>query len=224
LRRLLEALGRLWNHPEFPRWRENLCRYLEDLPVEVVSGAEEVSRFWQGMSFISEAALWAEVCLIALQKGRTTISPEDVPALAGSLNNLANRYSELNRREEALRAAEEAVGLYRQLAGANPAAFTPDLAMSLNNLAAFYSALNRREEALRAAEEAVELLIPFFVQIPEGFFPWMRTIVSTYTALAPDSPLTIPTRTGLALKDLSHHPRPEIADTARRLLEMVRFD
>jgi len=49
-------------------------------------------------------------------------------------------------------------------------------------------------------------------------------MVSTYTALAPDSPLTLPARTGQALKNLTHHPRPEVADTARRLLEMVRFD
>ena len=41
----------------------------------------------------------------------------------------------LGRREEALAAAEEAVALYRDLAGGAPDAFTPDLAMSLNNLA-----------------------------------------------------------------------------------------
>ncbi|MEJ5313982.1 MAG: hypothetical protein WHS45_06335 [Anaerolinea sp.] len=52
----------------------------------------------------------------------------------------------------------------------------------------------------------------------------MRTMVSTYTALAPDSLLTIPPRTGQALKNLTHHPRPEVADTARRLLEKVRFE
>lgn len=49
-------------------------------------------------------------------------------------------------------------------------------------------------------------------------------MVGIYTTLAPDSPLTIPPRTGQALKNLTHHPRPEVADTARRLLEMVRFE
>ncbi len=45
-----------------------------------------------------------------------------------SLNNLANTLSDLGRREEALAAAEEAVGLYRELAAARPDAFRPDLA------------------------------------------------------------------------------------------------
>jgi tetratricopeptide (TPR) repeat protein len=73
------------------------------------------------------------------------------------LNNLANRLSALGRREEALKAAEEAVRLYRALAEASPDIFLPDLAMSLNNLANRLSDLGRREEALKAAEEAVRL-------------------------------------------------------------------
>ena len=60
-----------------------------------------------------------------------------------SLNNLATRLSELGRREEALKAAEEAADLYRALAAARPEAFTPDLAMSLNNLATMLSELGR---------------------------------------------------------------------------------
>ena len=43
--------------------------------------------------------------------------------------------SDLGRREAALKAAEEAVGLSRELAEARPDAFTPDLAGSLHNLA-----------------------------------------------------------------------------------------
>jgi hypothetical protein len=45
-----------------------------------------------------------------------------------SLNNLSNSLSALGRREDALKAIEEAVGeLHRQLAADRPAAFTPDL-------------------------------------------------------------------------------------------------
>ncbi len=58
-----------------------------------------------------------------------------IPDLAMSLNNLANMLSDLGRREEALKAAEEAVGLYRPLADARPDIFIPDLAGSLNTLA-----------------------------------------------------------------------------------------
>ena len=52
-----------------------------------------------------------------------------------SFGTLANRLSDLGRREEALERAEEASDLYRELAAARPDAFRPDLAMSLNNLA-----------------------------------------------------------------------------------------
>jgi hypothetical protein len=62
-----------------------------------------------------------------------------------SLTNLADRLSELGRREEALAAAQEAAGLYRTLAGARPEAFRRDLALSLNNLAAVLSELGGRE-------------------------------------------------------------------------------
>ena len=54
-------------------------------------------------------------------------------------------------------AAREAVELYRALAEASPAAYTPDLAMSLNNLANRFSAVGEQDEALVAAREAVEL-------------------------------------------------------------------
>jgi tetratricopeptide (TPR) repeat protein len=77
--------------------------------------------------------------------------------LAGALNNLSNRLSDLGRREDALTAIEEAVRLRRQLAAARPDAFTPDLARSLNNLSNRLSDLGRREDALTAAQEAAEL-------------------------------------------------------------------
>ena len=51
-----------------------------------------------------------------------------------SLNNLSLRLAEAGRRDEGLTAIEEAVAVYRRLAGANAAAYEPDLAMSLNNL------------------------------------------------------------------------------------------
>jgi hypothetical protein len=52
-----------------------------------------------------------------------------------SLNNLANALSETGDRDGALTIISEAVDVYRRLAQAQPAAFTPDLAGSLNNLA-----------------------------------------------------------------------------------------
>jgi tetratricopeptide (TPR) repeat protein len=87
------------------------------------------------------------------------------------LNNLANRLSDLGRREEALAAAEEAVRLNQALAEARPDAFIPDLALSLNNLANRLSDLGRREEALTAAEEAVRLYRALAEARPDAFIP-----------------------------------------------------
>jgi hypothetical protein len=72
-----------------------------------------------------------------------------------SLNNLANRQSEVGARGDALRSIEEAVGLYRQLASSDPGAFLPNLAGSLNNLANRQAEVGARGDALRSIEEAV---------------------------------------------------------------------
>jgi len=58
-------------------------------------------------------------------------------------------------RAGALSAIEEAVAFFRDLAGADPAAFTPDLAGSLNNLSIQRAEAGDRAGALSAVEEAV---------------------------------------------------------------------
>ena len=70
---------------------------------------------------------------------------------------LSNWLSDLERREEALAAIEEAVAIDRALAQTRPDEFLPGLATSLNNLADRLSDLGRREEALSASEEAVTI-------------------------------------------------------------------
>ncbi|MGB7796153.1 MAG: trypsin-like peptidase domain-containing protein, partial [Pseudonocardiaceae bacterium] len=63
-----------------------------------------------------------------------TIANRDahLPALAGSVNNLAVDLAEVGRRGEALTAAQEAADLYRELVALNRDAHVPDLAMSVN--------------------------------------------------------------------------------------------
>src|SRR6266508_2286832 len=70
-----------------------------------------------------------------------------LPGLALALNNLGSRYSEGGRSQEAVAPATKAVGLYRQLAAANPA-FLPDLARTLGNLGNRYSEVGRPHEAV----------------------------------------------------------------------------
>jgi tetratricopeptide (TPR) repeat protein/nucleoside phosphorylase len=86
-------------------------------------------------------------------------------------NNLGNRLSDMGQREEALKAAQEAVALHRILAQRNPDAFQPDLAMSISNLGATLSDMGQREEALKAAQEAVALRRVLAQRNPDAFQP-----------------------------------------------------
>ncbi|GAA3151329.1 hypothetical protein GCM10010521_43640 [Streptomyces rameus] len=76
--------------------------------------------------------------------------------LAVSLANLAVRLSESGRREEALEASSEAVGIHRRLAKQTDI-HEPGLAMSLAGAALRLLQAGRHEEGLEASSEAVEI-------------------------------------------------------------------
>ena len=86
-------------------------------------------------------------------------------------NNLSIRLFDVGERNEALEAAREAVELYRGLAEASPAAYTPRLAASLNNLANCLSAVGEHNEALEAAREAVRLRRALAEAFPAAYTP-----------------------------------------------------
>ena len=97
--------------------------------------------------------------------------PDAASRLAGSLNNLANRLANLGQAEDALTAAQEAVGIYRELAEARPDAHRPDLALSLNTLAGRLADLGEREQALTANNEAVGVYRELAEARPDVFQP-----------------------------------------------------
>ncbi|HXF68460.1 MAG TPA: tetratricopeptide repeat protein, partial [Thermoflexus sp.] len=99
------------------------------------------------------------------------IPREEVVEQARLLNKLGAALSALGRREEALAATQEAVGIYRQLAATTPQAFLSDLAASLHNLGIWLSELGRREEALAAAQEAVAICRQLAQTHPHAFLP-----------------------------------------------------
>ncbi|CAO5184851.1 putative Anaphase-promoting complex subunit 5 domain-containing protein [Frankia sp. AiPs1] len=80
-----------------------------------------------------------------------------LPQLASSLNNLGRRLADLDRREDALAAVDEATGIYRRLAAAQPDRHLAGLAASLNNLARRLGDQGRYEQALATVEEATAL-------------------------------------------------------------------
>ena len=111
-----------------------------------------------------------EIAVVVLEAMLRGLEHEPVER-ARVLNNLGVRLSAVGRREEALAAAEEATGTYRELAHARPEAFLPDLAGSLSNLGNRLSEVGRREEALAAAEEATAIRRQLAQARPEAFLP-----------------------------------------------------
>ena len=106
--------------------------------------------------------------LHALRAAREDASPE---ARASALNGLAIAQSMAGQREAALRTAQQAVDLYRELATQRPDVYRPDLAMSLSNLANMLSGLGQREPALRAAQQAVDIRRELAAQRPDVYQP-----------------------------------------------------
>ena len=117
---------------------------------------------------LRDLAAATERSLLVRARGNPETAGE---SLAERLLRFSFRVSDVDDREEALSAIEEAVGIYRSLAGARPDAFEPDLAMSLNNLSGCHAALGRREEALSAIEEAVRIRRRLAEARPDAFEP-----------------------------------------------------
>ncbi|KAF9508977.1 hypothetical protein BS47DRAFT_1488177, partial [Hydnum rufescens UP504] len=76
-----------------------------------------------------------------------------LPNLARSLNHLSFRLSKFGRNEEALKANEEALSIYRLLAADHPEVFHLDLADTLNDHCDYLLKFGRDEEALKATQE-----------------------------------------------------------------------
>jgi tetratricopeptide (TPR) repeat protein len=106
--------------------------------------------------------------------------------LAGSLNNLTGRLSELGRREEALAASQESVTIRRELAAARPDAFRPHLVASLHNLSNRLADLGRREKALAAIQEAADIFRELAAARPDAFRPHLAMSLSNLSARLAD--------------------------------------
>ncbi len=103
--------------------------------------------------------------------------PED---RARALNAFGIALSALGRRQEALAAADEAAGLYRKLAEANPDAFPPDLANSLDTLGEILLGMDECSVAVGHLTEAIRLLTPVFLKYSAAFSDWMSEFVKHY--------------------------------------------
>ena len=155
--RILRARPHLWSSAldvtinqggPFAPALEELIASGADLPLAEIEDAIPL-----GHGVLRGAALAATRRLAASAER----SPEQQARWA---NTLAIRLSEAGERGEALEAAREAVRLRRVLAGASPAAYTPDLAMSLSTLANRLSEAGERDKALHIFIEDFDRFSP----------------------------------------------------------------
>jgi tetratricopeptide (TPR) repeat protein len=128
-------------------------------------------------------------------------------------SNLGVRLSALGRREEALKATQEAVELRRALRQRQPDAFQPDLAMSLNNLGDTLNELEKRQEALAAYEEALDMLWPFFKRLPSAFMQktgfMIRDLLQIHEALQRPLPPMLKERSEEFMRLAGLHQQPD---------------
>ena len=102
---------------------------------------------------------------------------------AGTLNNLAALHSEKNEYETAEREYSEALGIYKDLAAANPAVYHPYVAMVLNNLANLHSEKNEHETAEREYSEALTIRRDLAAANPAVYQPDMAMVLNNLANL-----------------------------------------
>ena len=142
---------------------------LEDTAKAVMDLCDR-DEFWTSVH-LREVAFVATEKTLSFARARGDTSEQGQRELARVVNTLGYRLSGLGQREEALRAAEEATALYRQLVQQNMDVFLPELAKSLNNLGKALSDLGRREEALQAIQEAASYQRRLAEQSSDAFLP-----------------------------------------------------
>ena len=106
-----------------------------------------------------------------------TPGPRSSPSITSAIR-LSNRLFGLGRREDALKASQEAVDIYRALAKDRPDAFLPDLATSISVMSDVLAAMERPADAAAAAQDALSMLAPFVERYPQNFGQLARTIGS----------------------------------------------
>ena len=80
-----------------------------------------------------------------------------------------------------------AIGVYRQLAKANPSAYQSDVAMTLNNLANLHKDTGRLKEAEKEYEEALGIRRKLTEANPSAYLPDMATTLNNLAVLHSDT-------------------------------------
>jgi tetratricopeptide (TPR) repeat protein len=113
------------------------------------------------------------------QRRSSAVQNQALGYLAGLMNTLGVRFSNLGKLDEALSASREAVDIHRRLAETDPDNFRPNLASSLQNRGNQLAKLGRHDEALEAAAQAVELYRSLAKNRPDRFLPDLATSLNS---------------------------------------------
>jgi tetratricopeptide (TPR) repeat protein len=108
-----------------------------------------ISRFYGGQGLYAEAEPWKKDCLAVVR----SLLGEEHPAVAASLNNLAELYRAQGRYDDAEPLYLQALQLVRSLLGEQH----PNMAASLNNLALLYQSQGHYEDAEPLYLQALQL-------------------------------------------------------------------
>ncbi|SDH98604.1 Tetratricopeptide repeat-containing protein [Sinosporangium album] len=169
-RRALVMLARAAH--ELDEAGEILQRLLPRVAGEVgglVAPRETLVALYEALPFPS--AVLAEAQALLAKRLLISVPDGDDGERARWLTAFGQHVSRLGRPAEALRATQEAVDIYRELAGHYPDRYRPDLADSLDNLGNRLSGLGLLVEALRAAQEAVDIRRELAGHYPDHFHP-----------------------------------------------------
>ena len=134
----------------------------------------------QGNRAKAESVLW--------ETQKVLQTKEDKDSLASVKGSLANLMAvEPNRRDEAEKLYREGLGIYRELAKAQPAVFQQYVATSLNNLAAMVSDdSSRRDEAEKLYREGLGIYRELAKAQPAVFQQYVATSLNNLAAMVSD--------------------------------------
>jgi tetratricopeptide (TPR) repeat protein len=165
-----DGVGSLGRQVAAPPWASSkdvpstaAVRFYEERLERPSLGAEERSRALLGLAEAlaglreSEGIQALERAAEAAKRAIRLLAKADLEAWSRAHRLQATTRTELGQPGKGLRAAEEAVAGYAQLALENPAAFLPDLAWSLHSQSNLLGDLGRWDDALIAIEKAVEI-------------------------------------------------------------------
>jgi tetratricopeptide (TPR) repeat protein len=115
--------------------------------------------------------LRAAVRIYRILRGSGTNADELDDKRAAALLTLSHIYRLLERRDEAVKAAQVATGIYRTLASSNPAMYEPKLAQGLTTLANVLSTVGSYNQSIQYARSAAKLYVRLVEERPDEFLP-----------------------------------------------------